>query len=184
MRSNESEDLEATERMLRPPGGSLHLVVSLGRRSCIADFFTAASIPSGVMRAMLSTVARPLRFALPARRGDSTYYALPSEDNSRRWVERTPDSFVFDVKAYSLFTDHPAGVKRLPKAARERLPEQLAGKRNLYCKDAPKEVSDDCWAAFIDGLLPLHDAGKLGVVVLQLPKWSFRTAGRKSISRK
>jgi len=30
---------------------------------------------------------------------DSSYYGLPSERNASLWVERTPDGFVFDVKA-------------------------------------------------------------------------------------
>src|SRR4030081_2031465 len=35
---------------------------------------------------------------------DATYYALPQEQVSQRWVERTPDDFVFDVKAFALMT--------------------------------------------------------------------------------
>jgi uncharacterized protein YecE (DUF72 family) len=34
-------------------------------------------------------------------------------------------------------------------------------------------VIDYCWSAFVDGLAPLQKAGKLGVVVLQFPKWVF-----------
>lgn len=37
---------------------------------------------------------------------------------------------------------------------------------------APRPV-DYCWPAFIDALAPIHKAGKLGVVVLQFPKWVF-----------
>ena len=32
---------------------------------------------------------------------DSTYYGLPSERNAELWVERTPDDFVFNVKAFA-----------------------------------------------------------------------------------
>jgi uncharacterized protein YecE (DUF72 family) len=35
---------------------------------------------------------------------DSRYYAIPSEQTARLWIERTPDRFVFDVKAFRLFT--------------------------------------------------------------------------------
>src|SRR5690349_11547216 len=45
---------------------------------------------------------------LPVVEVDSTYYALPSERNSRLWAERTPDGFVFDVKAFATLTGHPA----------------------------------------------------------------------------
>src|SRR5512132_2057040 len=33
---------------------------------------------------------------------DSTYYALPSEQNARLWAERTPPGFVFNIKAFGL----------------------------------------------------------------------------------
>ena len=32
---------------------------------------------------------------------DSSYYSMPYEKNTRLWVERTPDDFVFDIKAYN-----------------------------------------------------------------------------------
>src|SRR5688572_30706088 len=79
----------------------------------------------------------------------------------------------FDVKAYALFTEHPTPIKRLPTSVRERLPKELAEKKNLYRKDAPKRVIDECWSAYIDALAPLQEAGKLGVIVLQFPKWVF-----------
>jgi len=47
---------------------------------------------------------------------DATYYALPQEQMSQRWVERTPEGFVFDVKAHALMTGQPTETKRLPKA--------------------------------------------------------------------
>lgn len=104
---------------------------------------------------------------------DSTYYGLPVESMTQRWAERTPEDFVFDVKAFSLFTEHPAAVQRLPRDVREMLPEDVASKQNLYRKDVPADVVDRCWSTFVDGLMPLHDAGKLGVVVFQFPKWVF-----------
>src|SRR2546425_947011 len=38
---------------------------------------------------------------------DSTYYYPPSEKNSVLWIERTPAEFTFNIKAYSLLTNHP-----------------------------------------------------------------------------
>jgi len=43
---------------------------------------------------------------------DSSYYDLPSARNASLWVERTPDGFVFDVKAFRLFTQHQ--TRRMP----------------------------------------------------------------------
>ena len=57
---------------------------------------------------------------------DSTYYGLPTVENSERWLERTPPGFTFDVKAYSLFTEHPTPVARLPKTLKEVLPAGIA----------------------------------------------------------
>jgi uncharacterized protein YecE (DUF72 family) len=31
---------------------------------------------------------------------DGMFYAIPPVQNTQRWVERTPDDFVFNVKAY------------------------------------------------------------------------------------
>ena len=104
---------------------------------------------------------------------DSTYYGLPTVENAERWVERTPPGFIFDVKAYSLFTEHPTPVGRLPKALQAILPAGLVGKRQFSRDDAPVEFVDLCWSTFNDALLPLHDAGRLGAIVFQFPKWVF-----------
>src|SRR5262245_29554903 len=37
---------------------------------------------------------------------DSSYYAMPSPEVSRLWAERTPADFLFNVKAFRLFTGH------------------------------------------------------------------------------
>ncbi len=112
----------------------------------------------------------------PLVEADTTYYGLPRQEMVETWVKRTPPGFVFDVKAYSLFTDHAAPVARLPKEIREQLPPKLAKTRNLYRKDTPPEILDMTWSTFIDALMPLHEAGKLGVVVFQFPKWVFPNA--------
>ena len=49
---------------------------------------------------------------------DATYYALPAEQTAAAWVARTPAGFIFDVKAFSLFTQHPTRVAALPKDLR------------------------------------------------------------------
>src|SRR3954462_3436565 len=50
---------------------------------------------------------------------DATYYALPAEQTARFWTERTPAGFTFNVKAFSLFTQHPTRVASLPADLRE-----------------------------------------------------------------
>ncbi|MCY3656030.1 MAG: DUF72 domain-containing protein [Chloroflexi bacterium] len=102
---------------------------------------------------------------------DAPYYGLPTVAQAERWVERTPAAFTFDVKAYSLFTEHPTPVARLPKVIQAELPPDLRLKRQFYRRDAPDDLVDLCWSTYLDALLPLHDAGKLGVIVLQFPRW-------------
>lgn len=112
----------------------------------------------------------------PLVEADTSYYGIPKAETAQAWAERTPAGFVFDVKAYALFTEHPAPILRLPAEAREMLPAGLAAKKNLYRKDTPSAVQDYLWATFIDALAPLHRAAKLGVVVFQFPKWVFPNA--------
>ena len=102
---------------------------------------------------------------------DSSYYALPTVENARRWVERTPDGFTFNVKAFGLFTTHPVEVSRLARDLREALPASLLGKRSIYLRDVSREFTEETWRRFGEALQPLEDAGKLGVVVFQFPRW-------------
>ena len=37
---------------------------------------------------------------------DSSYYAIPVPQTAQLWAERTPSNFVFNVKAFRLFTGH------------------------------------------------------------------------------
>lgn len=110
---------------------------------------------------------------------DSTYYGLPAERNAELWVERTPPEFTFDVKAYALFTHHPAQVRSLPKDLREALPAALQEKRNVYLKDLPAEILDETWRRFNSALLPMDSAGKLGTVLFQFPPWFLPGSGNR-----
>src|SRR5918992_1344351 len=58
---------------------------------------------------------------------DSTYYFPPSEKNSELWVERTPPDFTFNIKAFSLLTQHPTKVEALYKNLQPEV-----DKRNVY----------------------------------------------------
>ena len=108
---------------------------------------------------------------------DSTYYAPPSERVAGLWVERTPPDFVFDIKAFRLLTHHPTPPSALWKDFREALPEKAAAKKNVYLRDLPREVQADAFARFGEALRPLHAAGKLGVVLFQLPPYAYPTRG-------
>jgi uncharacterized protein YecE (DUF72 family) len=104
---------------------------------------------------------------------DATYYALPNKRTAETWVERTPDDFVFDVKAHALMTGQPTEVARLPKAVKEELPSELKEKRRIYRKDMPGELLDAVYEQFRAALEPLIEAKKLGAIFVQFPKWVF-----------
>jgi uncharacterized protein YecE (DUF72 family) len=109
---------------------------------------------------------------------DSTYYFPPSEKNAVLWIERTPTHFTFNVKAYSLLTNHPTKRESIYKDLQPDLPEEVAGKRNLYREQLPQSLVDEVWRRFRDALMPLHSAGKLGAVLFQFPQWFV--IGRKN----
>ena len=111
---------------------------------------------------------------------DSTYYFPPSEKNAVLWIERTPPDFTFNVKAYSLLTNHPTRPDSLYADIRDRLPEDLRGKRNVYRENLPEDAVEQVWQRFHDALMPLHSSGKLGAVLFQFPQWF--TISRKSKS--
>src|SRR5215472_16184855 len=52
---------------------------------------------------------------------DATYYALPNRQTATAWAARTPAGFTFNVKAFSLFTQHPTSVSALPADLRHAM---------------------------------------------------------------
>ncbi len=102
---------------------------------------------------------------------DSTYYAIPARRMAELWAERTPDGFTFNIKAHALMTGHPTEVKRLPADLRNALPAELAKQTRVYARDLPEDVNDEVWRLFTDALEPLRQSGKLGVLLLQFPRW-------------
>jgi len=128
----------------------------------------------------LSAEARLRYYAsrFPIVEVDSPYYALPSERTSGLWVKRTGDNFIFDIKAFRLFTQHPTSPASLPRDIREALPPKIGSKNSLYYHDLPEELLQETWHRFQQALLPLDSSGKLGVVLFQFPPW-FRYGERQ-----
>jgi uncharacterized protein YecE (DUF72 family) len=97
---------------------------------------------------------------------DATYYFLPSEKNSELWAERTPGDFTFNIKAFSLLTQHPVKPKAMPEDL-----EAPTDKKNIYLDDLDKRTVDHIWERYLTALEPLRQAGKLGVHLFQFPPW-------------
>ena len=100
---------------------------------------------------------------------DSSYYALPARATAAMWAERTPAEFTFNVKAFSLFTQHPTRVAALPADLRPAAEEDA--KDRVYLKDVDPAVTEAAWDRFLAALEPLRAAGKLGAILLQFPPW-------------
>jgi len=113
---------------------------------------------------------------------EATYYALPYPRMAELWRDRTPPDFTFDIKAHALLTGQPSETKRLQKSIRDALPEDLAAKPRLYARDLPRELSDELFKQFREGLAPLQESGQLGAILLQYPRWVFPSSeARESI---
>jgi uncharacterized protein YecE (DUF72 family) len=119
----------------------------------------------------ITTPEERLRFyasQFPIVEIDSSYYGIPSVENAQRWVERTPSGFVFNIKAYRLFTRH-----QTPLVSMGRDLGQASGatKKNVYDKDLPADVTMELWRQFRAVLEVLRAAGKLGAVHMQFAPW-------------
>ncbi len=169
----------ATEPLVLPSGHRIRI----GTASWTDPTMTASGV---FYPADASTAEDRLGFyasRFPVVEVDATYYALPTRRLSELWVERTPPDFVFDVKAHALLTGQPTETRRLPRAIREALPADVAAKARLYAKDLPEELRTEVWREFADGLAPLADAGQLGAVFLQYPRWFFTSSENRDAIR-
>lgn len=108
----------------------------------------------------------------PVTEVDSSFYGLPSERNAGLWAARTPAEFVFDIKAFRLFTHHPTPLEALPADLRAGIREALAAPHSrVYLDQVPEDLRAELWRRFRSALEPLRAAGKLGVVLFQFPPW-------------
>jgi uncharacterized protein YecE (DUF72 family) len=129
-------------------------------------------IESGWYPPEADTPERRLRYyarQFPLVEVDATYYALPSRQAATAWAERTPAGFTFNIKAFSLFTQHPTRVAALPADLRQAVAK--AGKDRVYLKDVDPGVADEAWDRFLAALDPLRQVGKLGTILFQYPPW-------------
>ncbi|MBA3267880.1 MAG: DUF72 domain-containing protein [Acidimicrobiia bacterium] len=120
------------------------------------------------------TAAERLAFyaaRFPVVEVDSTYYFPPTPELSASWVERTPDGFTMNVKAWSLLTGHPTFHHSLWPDLQGEIPPEHRDKRRLYAKHLPVDVVEEAWDRFRHSLMPLYSAGRLGAVLLQYPRW-------------
>ena len=162
----------AAEPIVKPGGHTIRI----GTASWTDPTMTAPGVfyPDGADSAEERLAFYASRF--PVVEVDATYYALPSRRTAELWVKRTPPDFTFDIKAHALMTGQPTETKRLPKDLRTALPAELADKPRIYAKDLPEDLRSAVWEWFVDGLEPLREAGQLGSILLQYPRWFFTSS--------
>jgi uncharacterized protein YecE (DUF72 family) len=101
---------------------------------------------------------------------DSTFYRLPSEELTANWAARTPDGFVFHIKAFAPMTRHPVKLEQLPPDLHEGLEVDARGR----VERMRREVRGEIFRRFLAAVAPLRDAGKLGGILLQLAPYIVR----------
>ena len=111
---------------------------------------------------------------------DATYYALPSPSTARA-VGRA-DAARLHLRHQGARADDRPGHRdeAPPEGHPEALPEPAAAKARIYAKDLPPELLDAVWDAFRDGLEPLREAGQLGSILLQYPRWFFPSSENRA----
>jgi len=100
---------------------------------------------------------------------DSSYYALPTPENAYLWDQRTPDGFVFNIKAFRLFTGHRTPLAALPADIRRELSDSPGAV--VYYDQVPEDLRGELWRRYQLALEPLRLPGKLGAVHFQFPSW-------------
>jgi uncharacterized protein YecE (DUF72 family) len=114
----------------------------------------------------------------PMAEVDSSFYAMPTPENAYLWATRTPDEFIFNIKAFRLFTGHQTPLSALPADIRRELsdwPEPI-----IYHDRMPPDLRDELWRRYQLALEPLRQPGKLGAVHFQFPPWIRRDARGKA----
>jgi uncharacterized protein YecE (DUF72 family) len=94
---------------------------------------------------------------------NSSFYAVPDRTTVHKWVEETPDDFVFDVKAHRLLSRHSAPLESLPPELRDGARTTGRGRVQLT-----PELEIALAERLVEETAPLAEAGKLGAYLVQL----------------
>ncbi|HAL29811.1 MAG TPA: DUF72 domain-containing protein [Coriobacteriia bacterium] len=96
---------------------------------------------------------------------DAPFYAIPDRRVVENWTRRTPEGFVFHVKAFGMMTQHAVDERALHPELREYPHEVERGR----VKRPSQEMVDLAFDLFCDSIEPLEREGKLGGVLMQFP---------------
>jgi uncharacterized protein YecE (DUF72 family) len=101
---------------------------------------------------------------------DASYHALQPVERAQQWLEWTPPSFRFNVKAFAWLTQHESDPRRLPPHIADLLPPDLRSGGPIRGPLVPEVALTAAWdhfGAFVD---VFKRTGRLGYVLFQFPK--------------
>jgi uncharacterized protein YecE (DUF72 family) len=94
---------------------------------------------------------------------NSSFYAVPDRSTVHKWVDQTPDDFVFDVKVHRALSRHAATLDSLPEDLRDGVETTERGRVRLTA-----DLETALAKRLVEETAPLADAGKLGAYLVQL----------------
>ncbi|MBL3540610.1 DUF72 domain-containing protein [Aminivibrio sp.] len=113
---------------------------------------------------------------------DSTFYAIPEQASVFQWAARTPPGFLFNVKAWGLFTRHSVKYENLPEWVRHEIPRPESGRLDFH--GLPREIRPVLWKRFTSALELLRTMDRMGYLLFQLPpKVSFSPVMMRYLER-
>jgi uncharacterized protein YecE (DUF72 family) len=77
---------------------------------------------------------------------DASFYAIQPERNADKWIDETPNSFQFIVKAFQGLTGHQRG-------------------------EEPYSSKEEMFSSFHNSLIPYQQSSRLAMVLFQFPPW-------------
>ena len=95
---------------------------------------------------------------------NTSYYAIPRPEVAQGWVDRTPEDFTINVKAFAALTKHTVRSSFLP-------PDLRPDTEWVRLRDLTPDTVDELWSRFLIAVEPIHAAGKLGLLLFQFPPW-------------
>ena len=98
---------------------------------------------------------------------DSTFYAIPDQTAVYQWAARTSPGFLFNVKAWGLFTWHTVKYETLPEWVRHEVPRPESGRIDF--QGLPKDLRPALWKQFSTAIEPLRTMDRMGYLLFQLP---------------
>ena len=106
---------------------------------------------------------------------DSTCYSIPSVSTVKKWVDSTPEGFIFHFKIFGIFCYNGIEIKNIPKEIRSQLPSYASNNNNnnnnnntwIKYDSIPTEYQNQLWEEYNNAIYPAYINNKLGCIVFQ-----------------